>query len=152
MFYVNTSLLGDFLLHLKQLEHAVSADGRSGIMRHHKQVYQADKQALKNSKKYALNRAEVLRLMGRYFWLIGNQKEAVSLWTQSMIAAEHLGARVDLAKVYMEIGSRFLESRSNYLELNCINADEYLFKAKSLFKEIGIMSDLAELEIIAPDR
>ena len=49
---------------------------------------------------------------------------------------------VDLAKVYMEIGTRFLESHSDHFELNGINADEYILRARNLFREIDVMSHL----------
>jgi class 3 adenylate cyclase/tetratricopeptide (TPR) repeat protein len=146
--YISTYLQGQFLFDLNYLEQAVLNNDRLSIRKYSKQAYQSGKRALKNSKKYALNRVEVLRLMGFYFWLIGRQKKALTFWRISIVEAENLGTHAELARVYLEIGKRFFEKRSKYLELNGVCAEEYLKKARTLFENIGLSEDLSELEII----
>ncbi|MCK4816251.1 hypothetical protein KA005_10825, partial [bacterium] len=146
--YISSSLLGQFLFDLHLLEQAISTHDKSGTRIYGEKAYQSGRHALKNSSKYAFNRTEVLRLMGLYFWFIGRQKKAIGFWNKSIKEAEHLGARVELARTFMEIGKRLLEKGSNYLKLNGIRADEYLEKAKTLFEEMGLLGDLEELERI----
>ncbi|MFX0198861.1 MAG: AAA family ATPase, partial [Candidatus Hodarchaeota archaeon] len=146
--YISSPLLGQFLFDLHLLEQAILTNDKSSILEYRKKAYQSGKGALKNSSKYAFNRTEVLRLMGLYFWLIGRQKKAIGFWNKSIKEAERLGARVGLARTYMEIGKRFLEKRSRYLKLNGIEADGYLEKARVLFEEIGLLGDLEELDKI----
>jgi len=90
----------------------------------------------------------VLRLIGFYYWLIGKQKNAVKYWKNSIREGERLGAKVELSRTYMEIGKRFLEEKSKFKELNGIKAEEYLKKARIMFKEIDLQWDLDELKKI----
>ena len=62
-----------------------------------------------------------------------------------------LEARPELARAYMEIGKRFMEEKSKYMELNGITAKEYLEKAKAMFQEMDLQWDLDELDKIAAD-
>ena len=48
----------------------------------------------------------------------------------------------------MEIGKRFSEEKSTYKELNGISAKEYLEKARNVFEEMDLKSDLDELDKI----
>ena len=48
----------------------------------------------------------------------------------------------------MEISKRFLEEKSKYKELNRINAEEYLEKARAMFQEMDLQWDLDELDKI----
>ncbi|UCH06966.1 MAG: AAA family ATPase [Deltaproteobacteria bacterium] len=143
--YISSSLLGEFLLDLHVLEQAISTNDKSGMRKYGKKAYQSGARALKNSRKYAFNRTEILRLMGLYFWLVGRQEKAVNFWNRSIKEAERLGARVELARTFMEIGKRFREKGGEDLELNGSKADEYLEKARILFVEMGLREDLDEL-------
>jgi hypothetical protein len=105
-------------------------------------AYKSGKLALKNSNKYAFDKTESLRLMGVYYWLVGRQKKGTGYWNNSIKIAKLFGARVELAKTYMEIGKRFFEKGSRYSKLNNIGAAGYLEKAKSLFEEFGLLEEL----------
>ena len=82
--------------------------------------------------------------MGVYFWLIGKQEKAITWWKKSIINGEELNARPELSRTYMEVGKRMLDAKSRIHQLNGISAEEYLEKARSLFVELGIESDLNE--------
>ena len=84
--------------------------------------------------------------MGRYYWLIGKQRQALAWWTRTILEGERLGARPDLARTYFEVGKRLLEPQSRYRELNGISAKEYLDKAEKLFREMDLQWDLEQLE------
>lgn len=147
--YISSSLLGQFQLDLHLLERAIAGDNKSDISQYSKKTYLSGRRAIKNSKKYAFDRVELLRLMGLFYWLKGKQKKAIGFWKNGIKEAEFLGARVECARIYNEIGRRCREMKSKNLKLNAIDPDEYLDRARILFKEMGLQQDLDKLaEII----
>jgi len=144
--FISNYLVGQFLVDLNILEQAVSSNDKSNILEYRKKAYQSGKKALKNSKKYAPERTEIFRLVGLYYWLTGSQNKAVKWWKTSIEEGERLGARVELARTYMEVGKRLLEKKSRSHELNGIEAEAYLEKARRLFGEMDLQWDLDELE------
>ena len=94
----------------------------------------------------AEKRPEASRLVGTLYWLENKQKKAIQYWEKSMKSAEHLGARPELARTYMEVGKRLLENKSNFQQLNGLQAEQYLEKAEVLFKEMELDWDLDKLE------
>ena len=146
--YMSSPLLGQFLLDLHFLEQAIAENNDSDISQYSKIAHQSGRRAIKNSKKYAFGRAELLQLMGLYYWFIGKQKKAIGFWENGIKEAEFLGARVECARIYMEIGRRCLEMKSRNLKLNAIDPDEYLNMARILFEEMGLQQDLDQLDKI----
>ena len=67
---------------------------------------------------------------------------------KSIAEGQLINSRPELSRTYMEIGKRFLEDKSKYKELNGINAEEYLEKARAMFKEMDLQWDLDELDKI----
>lgn len=57
-----------------------------------------------------------------------------------------LGAKMDLSLTYFEVGKRMLEPDSKHNELNGIDAEGYLEKARILFEEMGLERDLEDLK------
>jgi len=143
--YISSSLLGQFLLDLHLLEQSIVKNDESDIAKYSKKTYQSGKRAIKNANKYAFDRTELCRLMGLYYWLIGKKKKAIGFWSKGIKEAERLGARVELARIYMEVGRRFREVKSRDLKLNGIREGEYLEKARILFEEMGIVHDQEQL-------
>ena len=121
---------------------------KSTISKLRKNVCKSGKNALINSKKYAVYRTAVFKLTGLYYWLVNKQNKAVKWWKRAIEEGERLGARPHIARTYMEIGKRFIEEKSKYKELNGISAKEYLEKAKTIFQEIDLQWDLDELKKI----
>jgi hypothetical protein len=101
---------------------------------------------LKVTQKEAQHRAESYKLKGVYYWLINKQKEALKWWEKSIQEGENLGARLELARTYMEVGKRLLRPESKNKKLNGIKAQEYIDKAKTMFVEMDLQWDLDELE------
>jgi predicted ATPase len=146
--YISSSLLGQFLLDLHLLKQSIVKNDKSDISKYSEKTYQSGKRAIKNSNKYAFDRTELFRLMGLYYWLISKKKKAIGFWNKGIKEAERLGARVELARIYMEIGKRFREVKNRDLKLNGIKADEYLEKARILFEEMDLVQDLEKLSRI----
>ena len=61
---------------------------------------------------------------------------------------KQIGARLELSRTYYEVGKRLTEPNSKFNALNGISADQYLKKAKEMFKEMDLQMDLDELERI----
>jgi class 3 adenylate cyclase/tetratricopeptide (TPR) repeat protein len=143
--YLRTKLLYDTVL----LEHSIISDNKPAISKQKKKAFQSGKNALKVFKKYAPYRTGAINLIGLYFWLIDKQSKAVKWWQKAIEEGERLSARPELARTYMEIGKRFLEGKSKYRKLNEITAEEYLEKARTMFKEMDLQWDLDQLNKIA---
>ena len=146
--FISPYHLAQFMLDLHRLREAVQDGSRSSVSRYAKAALKSGKRAVRTSAKFAAHRTCNYRLMGSYYWLIGNQKKAMKWFDKSIREGERLGARPDLARTYMEVGKCLLESKSNYMELNGLSAEDYLEKAEKLFREMDLQWDLEQLERI----
>jgi tetratricopeptide (TPR) repeat protein len=142
-------LMSDFMVYLYWLEESMKAGNQSEIKKNRKSAFSTGRRAVKTSKKAHVYRTEALRLMGTYYWLIGEQRKAIKWWGKSIQEGERLGARLEVSRTYFEVGKGLLEEKSKYKELNAIKAEEYLAKAKTMFEEMDLQWDLDQLERIA---
>ena len=147
--YFSHYLVSEFMVYLYRLQESMKAGNQSEIKKNRKSAFSTGRRAVKTSKKAHVYRTEALRLMGTYYWLIGEQKKAIKWWGKSIQEGERLGARVEVSRTYFEVGKRLLEEKSKYKELNGIKAEEYLAKAKTMFEEMDLQWDLDQLERIA---
>lgn len=138
-----------FFVDVDQLRQAIRSENSSDMVNLQKRAYESGKAAVRNSRKYAPHRTRIFRLMGLYYWLIGQQGKALKWWDKTIQEGERLGARPDLSRTYFEVGKRLLEPKSKYKELNGIAAKDYLEKARALFDEMGLERDLEELDKFA---
>jgi hypothetical protein len=76
--------------------------------------------------------------------LIGKQSKALKWWSKAMEEGKRLGARPDLSRTYFEVGKRLLEPESRHKKLNGIDANGYLEKASTIFRELNLQRDLDE--------
>ena len=139
-------LLGRLLVHLERFKEALMSENRSRIRKCHRETRVSAKQAVQISKKHALYRTWILKSIGEYYWLAGNQNKALSWWNRAMNEGKKLGAKMDLSLTYFEVGKRMLEPDSKHNELNGIDAEGYLEKARILFEEMGLERDLEDLK------
>lgn len=137
-----------FLLHLKLLEKYLNKNNRKLVKKHRKAALKAGRKAVKGTKLYAASRPENFRLMGSYYWLVGRKKKAFYWWNRSVEQSERLGARIELARTYMEIGKRLLEGKGKIRSFNSKNSEQCLALAEETFHKLGLSCDLEELEEI----
>jgi len=142
-------LVSEFMVYLYRLEESMKTGNQPLIRKNRKSAFSTGRRAVKNSKKAHIFRTEASRLMGIYYWLIGEQRKAIKWWGKSIQEGERLGARIEVSRTYFEVGKRLLEEKSKYIELNGIKAEEYLAKAKTMFEEMDLQWDLDQLERIA---
>jgi tetratricopeptide (TPR) repeat protein len=139
-------------LDMSFLEESILSNNKSNFIECRKKAYESGKNLLINAKKISIRRSGNLCLVGRYHWLIGKQNKAVKLWKRAIEEGERLGQLPDLARTYMEIGTRFLEENSKYKEIDGISAKEYLEKARTMFTKVGLQWGLDELDKIFATR
>ena len=83
------------------------------------------------TKGYPVSLPEALRLQGVYDWLTGKQASAQKHWQRSLVLAEEMGMRYELAMTRLEMGTR-------------LNDREHLQQAEAIFAGIGAEFDLAQ--------
>jgi tetratricopeptide (TPR) repeat protein len=135
--------------HLYRLNASIKGGNDSESYEYSKQAYKSAKALLRVSQKAAHHLTESNKLTGVYYWLIKEQKTALKRWQLAIEDGERLGARLELSRVYFEVGKRLLETESNYKMLNGVTAEEYLKKARSLFADMNLQGDLDEWKIVA---
>jgi len=133
---------------LKRLNQFIKSSKKKGASEYRKQAYKSCKKLLKVTQKTAHHRAESYKLAGVYYWLINKPKKALLWWGKAIEEGERLGARLELSRIYFEIGRRFLEAGSKHKILNGISAEVYLDKARVLFGEMNLKWDLDRLDRI----
>ncbi len=134
---------------LNRLQEAIENGNRAESHEHRKKAVKACKMLLRSSKKAAQHRTESYKLAGLYYWLMDKQEKALKWWLKAIKEGERLGARLELSRLYLEVGKRLLEEKSKYRMLNGIKATDYLDKARMLFEEMDLQWDLNELERVA---
>jgi len=147
--YVGQFYTGRFLYDMAIFEKSTVLNKKQDSSTLRRAALTSGRKALSNSKMVAERRTEVYRLKGKYYWLVNKDKKALKWWSKSISEGTRLGARPELARTYMEVGKRLSESKSQYKELNGISENEYLNKARSMFKEMDLQWDLDELERIS---
>ena len=144
--YIADYLMAQFEFNTQCLEEKVLSNDKDKILECQKKAHRSGVAAKKIfARRYALGRVEYFTLMGQFCWIIGRQKKATIWWSKSIEQGKNLGARVDLARTYMEVGRRLLEPESRYKEFNRLKAEQYLEKAKAMFQEMDLLWDLDEL-------
>jgi tetratricopeptide (TPR) repeat protein len=145
-YYLSYFVFVRSLYYVYCLEEAVKRGDENQIRQFAVESQKWGSQTLKVSKKFKRHRVEILRLMGTRSWLLGEHKQALKWWSESIEAGERLKFRPDLSRTYFEIGKRLSEPNSPYRELNGISSSDYLNKAKTMFEEMGLQWDLEQLE------
>jgi class 3 adenylate cyclase/tetratricopeptide (TPR) repeat protein len=131
--------------HLYLLEEATHRSDKTALVEHQKNARKFCKIFFKVSRKVAQHRIESNKQIGVYYWLVNKQKKALSWWSKSIEEGEHMGASLEIARVFFEIGKRLQEPKSQFNMLNGVTADAYLNKARKLFEEMDLQRDLDEL-------
>ncbi|MDJ0876326.1 MAG: hypothetical protein QNJ02_13735, partial [Desulfobacterales bacterium] len=118
---------------------------KTGAPKYHEKALRSCRAFVRQTRKVAQHRTEALRMMGDYFWLNQNAKQALKWWRKSIREGQRLGARLELARTYFEVGRRLLDDRSPYASLDGTEAPAYLKKARTAFESMGLERDLDKL-------
>ena len=132
-YHHSSFLLAHFVLDLHLLEELIGEGNKSGPSTLRTRTLKLGKRLVRVTKKNAVDRTEAYRLMGVYWWLVGNGQKALGWWERSIREGERLGARPELSRTYFEVGKRLSEKDNKNGELNGTTAAEYLEKAREMF-------------------
>jgi tetratricopeptide (TPR) repeat protein len=130
---------------LCRLKESLVTASRSELNEYRTKVAKAIRMMSTITEKVAQHRTELGRLTGSYYWLINRQKKALRCWHRAIEEGKALGARLELSRVYFEVGKQLLKSGDGFVKLDGIAAEEYLKKARHLFEEMDLQWDLDEL-------
>ncbi len=148
-YHMSYYTIGQFLFDIRLLEVSLYSRATEQAHTYKKRASQSGKEALKNARKFAPGKTEVYRLWGEYCWLIDKQKKALSWWRKSIKTGEALGANVELARTFAKIGRRLTAKDSRFDEMDGISPETFLKKATTLFEQLDLKWDMAEIETVS---
>jgi tetratricopeptide (TPR) repeat protein len=134
---------------LYRLEESTRRGNKAEASEYRKKAVKSGHAMAKNAQKVAQHRTEAYKLRGVYFWIVNKHKKAMEWWNRAINEGASLGARIELSRTYFEMGKRLLGVTTGDKTLDKVNAQEYLVKARQLFAEMGLDSDLDNLDRIA---
>lgn len=144
-FQMSGLLIAELEYNLQRLKEMLRNGHKTKLSEHRKKVSNSVKQLLRNTQKVAQYRTDAFKLAGEFHWLMNKPKKALACWHKAIEAGERIGARLQLAGVYFELGKRLLEPGNKHSGLNGIRGEDYLEKARSLLVDIKLPSYLDEL-------
>jgi hypothetical protein len=80
--------------------------------------------------------------------LIRDPGKALSWWRNAIEEGKRLGARLELSRVFFEVGRRLRDPHSKHKMLNGLDADAYLEQAGEMFEEMNLQWDLDRLSLL----
>ncbi len=149
MFTMNL-YIGRLHLGVIRFEQLMSENGRKSA---NNELGEARKQAHRSSK-LVIGQFKTLhefmpeghRYTGTLNWLEGNTAGAFRHWKKSVDAASAMRKKQELGRTYLEIGRRLLEKRGHHRLFEGLDAIECLKKARGIFEEMDLASDLVAVE------
>jgi hypothetical protein len=135
-------------LGLYRLQEATAGGHESQVRKLRMGAFQSCRALVRQSRKVAQYRTDAYRLMGRYYWLAKSPKRALRWWRKAIHGGNRLEARIQLARTYVEVGRRLLESDTRCTMLDGLEAQTYLEKAVRIFDELNLEWDLERLRSI----
>ena len=137
-----------FEYYLRCMEDSFRNGNGQESSQYRRNAFKSGKMLLRICQKAALYRTEAFRLMGVYHWLIGDQKNAFKWWYKAIHEGERLCARPQIARTYAEMGMRLSSIGGESSEPDWSRAKEFIQKAKTMFRNLGLHHDLEDLNSI----
>ncbi len=147
-FFLTPFVVGKLITSIRLLKSAILNTSLSDVREIRRTTFRLARWSEANSRKYAPYRTWILRLVGDCHWTADNQKRAFKWYAKSIETGQRLGARPDLSRTYFVVGTRLRDPESKFKKLNDIDSAGYFERAETLFEELGLRSDLAELESV----
>ncbi|MCP4689851.1 MAG: hypothetical protein GY859_17495, partial [Desulfobacterales bacterium] len=143
-YYLSNYWKGAFLFNAQKLKRAIEEKDEAKIRKYKSAASKCAGKARKISRKVAPAQTCVHRLTGNYCWMIGKRGAARKWWRKSIAMGERLGARLELARVYLSVGRRLSRPDSKWKKLNGVEAGDYLKKGGDMLEEMGLDWDLKQ--------
>lgn len=138
-YHAGAYIMSRFLLAVTAVEGTARRDRRTVRL-----ARRSGRRAIWLAGRLARERTEAYRLAGRLDWLTGRPRRALRWWRRSLEEGTRLGARPEVARTCHEIGRRLSEPTSRHRTLGGMPAAAYLEKARALFAELNLRSDLEQ--------
>jgi hypothetical protein len=133
---------------LYRLGQTIKDGHQNGSSEYRKLAIKSGRRLSKIAQKVAQHRTEAYKLRGVYCWLIKEPGKAFTWWTKAIEEGKRLGARLELARVYFEVGKRLREPHRKSTKLNGLEAETYLEQAGVMFEEMNLPWDLDKLSLL----
>jgi hypothetical protein len=101
---------------------------------------------IRKSRNVPSHNIQGYRLAAIAYWRLNNQAKTSTFFEKSLVLAERLEAKPELARTCFEIGKYLMDIKSKRKMLRSKNGNEYLLMAKRLFEEMELQWDLKEYE------
>ncbi len=137
-----------FEYYLRRLEDSLRNGPTEESSRYRRNAFKSGKMLIKTCWKAALFRTEAYKLMGVYNWLIHDEKNAFKWWHKAISEGESLDARPQIARIHAEMGMRLSAVRGESSEPDGGRAREFIQKAKTMFRDLGLHLELQELNSV----
>ncbi len=134
-------LICRFLIALGELEQAAAEQNEENQLEWKRKIRPIAAAAVKNVNKYAPDKTEVFKLMGTFYFLTGRRHQADKWWNRSIETGHRLKAGPELARTYMEIGKRLMETGEGGGKLNGKTGHHFQQLAHNLIKEMDARAD-----------
>ena len=145
-YYLSIFYISKFAYLLYNLEKTIKSDQKPEVKKYTKELRKCGSKMLKLSQKVASELTEAFRLQGTFFWLLKDHNNALKYWSKSIEEGERLEARLELSRSYFEIGKRLLQTKKYYKTFDKNKAEDFIEKARIMFKEMDLQWDQDELE------
>jgi serine/threonine protein kinase/tetratricopeptide (TPR) repeat protein len=144
--FLSTFYISQVIFDLRKLAEAMMLGDRPQVGRFQEKIFKTTRKMIRNSRKIAADITESYNLMGISYWLVGRQTKALRAWQKSIKEGARLGAKLELSRVYYEVGRRLAERTSRVKTLNGITGLDYLNRAREMFQAMDLKWDIDELE------
>ena len=146
--YFSSFLLSEFIIDFHRISEARLNQSKLEVNKAKRIAIRSAIKAVKASRKMAPERSETYRLMGSLFLLNGKTAKAMKWWNRAIREGERLGASLELAKTYAEVGKELVRNRESNITLNGIVGKDYLKMARNKFEEMKLNRFLDEVDIL----
>lgn len=143
---LSTFELSRFHLFVCQMQASLAGASPEKLEIYKARADESRRRFLKISRKVAQHLTQFNQLCGVFYWLNDQPKKSLRCWQKAIIEGERLGARLELSRVYAEVGRRLIEPDSKYASLNDLGAEACLRKARELCVNMGLKQDLVRLD------
>jgi hypothetical protein len=123
------------------LEDAIAQGNGTGAAGLRKRAHRSQRVLLRLVSKVAWERVEAFRLAGHLAWITGDYPRALRWFAKSVAEGEKLGARPELARTYMEIGTRLSARADGPEQLGGRDGASYLESARQAFATLGLVQE-----------
>nr|MDJ0804736.1 adenylate/guanylate cyclase domain-containing protein [Desulfobacterales bacterium] len=102
--YYGDYLIGRFCYFTGKLQDCLARDRPIEFKKYYKEALKTTNQGIKHFRKRTpIGRTEAYKLIGRYFWLVKDQRKAEKWWNKSILEGHRLHAKVALSNTISEV-------------------------------------------------